>query len=184
MTFENSYCNYVKNLEQSNIHKIYHDTEYGFPVNFDNELFSRLIFEINQAGLSWNIVLNKKENFRNAYSNFDIKSIANYDEKERVRLLNDRGIVRNRLKIDAVIHNASVILRIQAKFGSFQRWLEHHHPKVKKEWINLFKKTFKFTGAVITNEFLMSAGYLYGAHDKSCPIYKKVLSKNPKWRVN
>ena len=176
-----SYCDYTKNLDENNVHKIYHDTQYGFPIHDDNELFGRLILEINQAGLSWNTILNKQENFRKAYSNFDIKTVAHYDEKERARLLSDAGIIRNKLKVNAAIHNAQVILGLQEEFGSFENWLDHHHPKTKDEWVKLFKKTFKFTGGEITNEFLMSTGYLKGAHDENCPIYAKILDQNPKW---
>jgi DNA-3-methyladenine glycosylase I len=125
--------------------------------------------------------LNKQENFRKAYSNFDIETVANYDLKERERLLNDAGIIRNKLKVNAAIHNAGVIIELQKEFGSFQNWLDHHHPKTKDEWVKLFKKTFKFTGGEITNEFLMSSGYLNGCHDESCHIYKKILKTNPKW---
>ena len=89
----NSYCNYNRNLDKKNVYRIYHDTQYGFPIDSDNELFGRLLLEINQAGLSWNTILNKQENFRKAYSNFTIKTIANYDDKERTRLLNDAGII-------------------------------------------------------------------------------------------
>ncbi len=181
MSPTNTYCNYCKDLDKSNLHKIYHDTQYGFPVNSDNKLFGRLILEINQAGLSWGTILKKQNNFKKAYSNFDIKTIANYNEKDRIRLLNDAGIIRNRLKINAAIHNARVIIEIQKKFGSFQNWLDHNHPKTKKEWVILFKKKFKFTGGEITNEFLMSVGYLKGSHDEKCPIYKKILMKKPKW---
>lgn len=176
-----SYCDYTKNLEEGNVHRVYHDTQYGFPIHDDNELFGRLILEINQAGLSWNTILNKQENFRKAYSNFDIETISNYDEKERERLLSDAGIIRNKLKVNAAIHNAQVVVRIQEDFGSFENWLDHHHPKTKDEWVKLFKKTFKFTGGEITNEFLMSTGYLKGAHDENCPIYAKILQLNPKW---
>lgn len=179
----NTYCLFCKDLETTNLHKIYHDTQYGFPVNSDNELFGRLILEINQAGLSWDIILKKQNNFKKAYSNFDIKSIANYSEKDRIRLLNDPGIVRNKLKINAAIFNAGVILEIQKEFGSFQNWLDKNHPKEKKQWVQLFKKTFKFTGGEITNEFLMSVGYLKGSHDENCPIYSEVLKKNPKWNL-
>ena len=104
MDNEHTYCDFSKNLKKNNVHKIYHDTQYGFPLDSDNELFGRLILEINQAGLSWNTILNKQENFRKAYSNFSIKTIANYNDKARTRLLNDAGIVRNRLKVNAVIH--------------------------------------------------------------------------------
>jgi DNA-3-methyladenine glycosylase I len=176
-----SYCDYTKNLEEGNVHKVYHDTQYGFPIHDDNELFGRLILEINQAGLSWNTILNKQENFRKAYSNFDIETIANYDENERERLLSDAGIIRNKLKVNAAIHNAQVIVELKKEYRSFENWLDHHHPKTKEEWVKLFKKTFKFTGGEITNEFLMSTGYLKGAHDESCPIYKEILKHNPKW---
>jgi len=180
----NSYCKYTRNLDEKNAHRIYHDTQYGFPIDSDNELFGRLLLEINQAGLSWNTVLNKQENFRKAYSNFTIKTIAKYDDKERTRLLNDADIIRNKLKIDAAIYNAVVIINIQNEVGSFKAWLNNHHPKTKNEWVKLFRKMFKFTGGEITNEFLMSTGYLKGSHDKSCPIYKDILKKNPKWNSN
>ena len=177
----NTYCDYVKNLDKDNVHVIYHDTQYGFPIHDDNELFGRLILEINQAGLSWNTILNKQKNFRKAYANFDIQTVANFDEKERERLLNDAGIIRNKLKVNAAIHNARVIVELQKEFGSFENWLDHHHPKTKDEWVKLFKKTFKFTGGEITNEFLMSTSYLKGAHSEYCHIYKKILKYNPKW---
>ena len=181
METSNSYCNFAYNQKEDTIHKLYHDNQYGFPIQSDNELFGRLILEINQAGLSWDIILKKQENFRLAYSNFDIKSVANYNQTDINRLLNDAGIIRNKLKINAAIHNARVIIEIQNKFGSFQNWLDYHHPNIKKEWVVLFKKTFKFTGGEITNEFLMSIGYLKGSHDEKCPIYKKILTKKPKW---
>lgn len=177
----NTYCDYVKNLEEGNVHQVYHDTQYGFPIDSDDELFGRLILEINQAGLSWNTILNKQENFRKAYSNFSIQKVAAYDMSDRERLLNDAGIIRNKLKVNAAIHNANVILELQKEHSSFQSWLNFHHPKTKDEWIKLFKKTFKFTGGEITNEFLMSSGYLKGAHDEKCVVFKEILKHNPKW---
>ena len=116
-----------------------------------------------------------------AYSNFDIKTVAAYTETDRERLLADAGIIRNRLKINAAIENAKTIMELQKQFGSFEKWLEHHHPLTKAEWVKLFKKTFRFTGGEIVNEFLMSIGYLPGAHDADCPIHKKVLDATPKW---
>jgi len=184
METSNSYCNFAYNQKEDNIHKLYHDTQYGFPIYSDNELFGRLILEINQAGLSWDIILKKQENFKTAYSNFDIKSVANYNQTDINRLLNNTGIIRNKLKINAAIHNASVIMKIKQKMGSFQLWLDHHHPKTKDQWVKLFKKTFKFTGGEITGEFLMSTGYLEGAHHKNCPIFSKVLKNNPMWYSN
>lgn len=169
-----SYCDYVSRLPKDNVHSIYHDTQYGFPIDSDDELFGRLILEINQAGLSWETILKKQENFRKAYSNFSVEKIANYSEKERERLLSDAGIIRNKLKVNAAIHNAQQIQILQKEHGSFKNWLDHHHPKSKDEWVKLFKKTFKFTGGEITNEFLMSTGYLPGAHVEGCEIYEKL----------
>lgn len=177
-----TYCQAVRLMEPHNPHCIYHDTQYGFPILSDDELFGRLILEINQAGLSWTTIFNKQENFRKAYHQFSIKKIAGYKEKDRERLLQDAGIIRNRLKVDAAIHNANVILGLQQEHGSFRNWLDLHHPKTKAEWTNFFKKTFKFTGGEIVNQFLMSTGYLPGAHEESCEIYKKVLKSKPKWK--
>ena len=174
---DNSYCKFVAKLDDDNLHKIYHDTKYGFAVNDDNELFGRLILEINQAGLSWITILKKENNFRKAYANFNIKTVAKFNEKDIQRLLNDPGIIRNKLKVNAAIYNANAILTIQENFGSFKEWLDFNHYMSKTEWVKLFKKTFKFTGSEITNEFLMSLGYLDGAHVPTCPIFKKINIK-------
>lgn len=178
---ENSYCSYSLNQNTKNVHKVYHDTQYGFPIYDDNELFGRLILEINQAGLSWETILKKQKNFEKAYDSFDINKIANYSEKDRERLLNDAGIIRNKLKVNAAIYNANQILMLQEEHGSFKNWLDHNHPKNREEWVKLFKKTFKFTGGEITNEFLMSSGYLKGAHGTDCPTYHEIAELNPKW---
>lgn len=175
-----SYCEYVSTLPEGNVHRVYHDTQYGFPIDSDDELFGRLILEINQAGLNWTTILNKQENFRKAYSNFSIDKIANYSEKDRERLLGDAGIIRNKLKVNAAIHNAQQIKMLQKEHGSFKKWLDHHHPKSKDEWVKLFKKTFKFTGGEITNEFLMSSGYLPGAHVEGCEIHTKLKNISKK----
>lgn len=167
--------------DEKAVHKIYHDTQYGFPIDNDDELFCRLILEINQAGLSWTTILNKQEGFRKAYHNFSIKKVAAYKEKDFKRLMNDAGIIRNRLKINAAIENANTILALQKEFGSFKKWLAQHHPGSREEWTRLFKKTFRFTGGEIVNEFLLSTGFLPGAHEPGCAIYKKVLKAKPKW---
>lgn len=178
-----SYCTFISGLKpgESELHRDYHDNYYGFPIESDNELFCRLILEINQAGLSWSTILNKQDSFRKAYHNFDIKKVAAYKEKDFNRLMQDAGIIRNRLKINAAIENAKTILTLQKEHGSFKNWLDHHHPKTKAEWTALFKKTFRFTGGEIVNEFLMSTGYLPGAHDEDCKIYKKMLKSGPAW---
>lgn len=178
-----SYCQFVAGLAEGEQpeHRHYHDHLYGFPIADDNELFGRLLLEINQAGLSWTTILKKEANFRKAYHQFDIRKIAAYGEADRIRLLNDAGIIRNRLKVDAAIHNAGVVMELQQQFGSFRQWIEHHHPLTKAEWVKLFKKQFRFTGGEIVNEFLMSTGYLPGAHDTDCPVHLRILKSKPAW---
>jgi DNA-3-methyladenine glycosylase I len=180
-----SYCSIIASLpeERRAFHKNYHDNHYGFPIHNDNELFCRLVLEINQAGLSWETILKKEVGFRKAYHHFDIKKVASYVEKDTERLLADASIIRNRLKINAAIENAKKIILLQKEFGSFEKWLAHHHPLTKEEWVKLFKKTFKFTGGEIVNEFLMSIGYLPGAHVTDCAIHKKVLKAKPMWAI-
>ena len=146
-------------------------------VTDDNELFERLILEINQAGLSWLTILKKREAFKNAYSQFDLKTVASYTEADRARLLADAGIIRNRLKVNAAIVNAQRILDL----GGFAQWLDANHPRDLAEWNKLFKKTFVFTGGEIVREFLVSTGYLDGAHDEECPVFKRVAKKRPRW---
>ncbi len=176
-----TYCEYCITHPEDTFNKTYHDTQYGFPLDDDNELFERLILEINQAGLSWITILKKADNFRKAYSKFNIAKIAKYTEADRARLLDDAGIIRNRLKVNAAIVNAQKVLELKKEYGSFKGWLDVHHPLTKDEWTKLFKKTFIFTGGEIVNEFLMSTGYLPGAHQKDCPIYKTVAAQKPMW---
>ena len=162
-------------------HGPYHDKEYGFPVTSDDRLFGRLVLEINQAGLSWLTILKKWDTFEQAYDNFDVATVASYGDADRARLLADPGVIRNRLKVDAAIHNASCILEIRDSHGSFSGWLETHHPRPKLDWVKLFEQTFRFTGGEITGEFLMSIGYLPGAHDPNCPVYARILDLAPPW---
>ena len=117
-----SYCSAIDNMsgDRLALHKAYHDKLYGFPIADDNELFCRLVLEINQAGLSWETILKKEKGFRKAYNNFNIKKVASYTEKDRLRLMGDSGIIRNRLKINAAIENAKVIRNLQKEYGSFQ----------------------------------------------------------------
>ena len=165
------------------LHGPYHDREYGFPQRDEAVLFERLLLEINQAGLSWETMLKKREGFRAAYSGFDVDKVARYGEKDRTRLLADPGIIRNRLKVEAAIHNAQVIQQLRKSHGGFAAWLDAHHPLSKADWITLFKKTFRFTGGEITNEFLMSLGYLPGAHREDCPAFKRAAKQRPPWMI-
>jgi len=163
------------------VHGHYHDHEYGFPQRDERELFERLLLEINQAGLSWETILKKREGFRRAYDGFDVDTVAAYAQPDIDRLLGDASIIRNRLKVLAAIHNAQVIQGLRASHGSFAEWLDAHHPLDKAGWVKLFKKTFRFTGGEITGEFLMSLGYLKGAHADDCPVQKRILKLKPAW---
>lgn len=162
-------------------HGPYHDTEYGFPERDEDRLFERLVLEINQAGLSWLTILRKREAFGAAFSGFRVDRVAKFGAKERARLLTDAGIVRNRLKVDAAIENAKRIVAIRKSHGSFADWLDAHHPREKSDWVKLFRKTFVFTGGEITGSFLLSTGYLAGAHDEDCPVYRRVVRAGAPW---
>lgn len=173
-----SYCDFAPD---NPIHAHYHNQEYGFPVADDRVLFERLILEINQAGLSWELMLKKRENFRVAYDGFDIDRVAAYGESDRKRLLSDPGIIRNRLKVAAAIENARRIVALREAFGSFAGWIDAQHPQPKEDWVKLFRKTFKFTGGEIVGEFLMSIGYLPGAHREDCPVFSEIAALRPAW---
>ena len=162
-------------------HEPYHDTEYGFPMTDESILLERLALEINQAGLSWLTVLKKREAFCAAFAGFDVDRVATFGAADRARLLADAGIIRNRLKVDAVIHNAGRIREMRDSHGGFNAWLQAHHPLRKEDWVKLFKKTFRFTGGEITGEFLMSTGYLPGTHSPYCPKYREIAALKPPW---
>ena len=173
-----TYCDIAPTNEW---HGPYHDTEYGFPLEEDAALFERLMLEINQAGLSWVTILKKRDGFRRAYHGFDPAFVARYGARDRRRLLADQGIVRNRLKVEAAIANAARVLDLRESHGSFAAWLAAHHPRSKEEWVKLFKHTFRFTGGEIVGEFLMSIGYLPGAHVESCPVHRRIIKLRPPW---
>jgi DNA-3-methyladenine glycosylase I len=163
------------------IHSPYHEQEYGFPQSDEAVLFERLILEINQAGLSWLTILKKRSAFAQAYANFSVDLVAQFNDADRSRLLHDAGIIRNRLKVNAAIINAQRVLALRESHGGFQAWLQAHHPLNRAQWVRLFKKQFLFTGGEITGEFLLSLGYLPGAHGDDCPIYPRVIKANPPW---
>lgn len=162
-------------------HGPYHDLEYGFPVRDDDRLFERLMLEVNQAGLSWLTILKKREAFREAFDGFAIERVARYDARRRAKLLTNEAIIRNRLKVEAAVENAKRILALRKTHGSFARWLDTHHPREKDDWVRLFKKTFVFTGGEITGSFLLSTGYLPGAHEPSCPIQARIIKARAPW---
>jgi DNA-3-methyladenine glycosylase I len=163
------------------LHGPYHDGEYGFPARDEAVLFERLVLEINQAGLSWATILRKRTAFRVAFADFEVDRVAAFGPTDVERLMGDAGIIRNRLKIDATIDNARRIQELRRSHGSFAEWLDAHHPRLREEWVKLFKKTFRFTGGEIVNEFLMSLGYLPGAHEPNCPVFTRIAALGPPW---
>lgn len=176
-----TYCEFVRQRPATDLHYRYHYAEYGFPLHSDALLFERLVLEINQAGLSWETILRKRDAFRRAYDGFDVDTVAGYGESDRARLLADAGIIRNRLKINAAIENAKTVQALQREHGSFEAWLDAHHPLSEEGWTSLFRKTFRFTGPEIVREFLLSTGYLPGAHSEDCPTFARIAALSPAW---
>jgi len=170
----------------------YHDTEWGVPVYDDDKLFEFLILETFQAGLSWIIVLRKRENFRKAFDNFDYKKIANYSEKKYDELLQDAGIIRNKLKIKATITNAQNFMEIQKEFGSFSDyvWSFTNGKPIKNSFKNLSeapattelsdklskdlkKRGFKFVGSTVIYAHMQATG-MVNDHMTDCFRYNEV----------
>ncbi len=170
----------------------YHDEEWGVPVHDDRELFEHLILDAFQAGLSWKTILHKRENFRAAFDGFDAERIARYGEAERVRLLSDAGIVRNRMKVDATFGNARQFLRLQEEHGSFDAWIwqftdgrtkrnswesMHEIPAKTAESDAMSKalkaEGFKFVGSTICYAFMQAAG-MVNDHQTDCFRYDEV----------
>lgn len=144
-------------------------------------LFERLVLEINQAGLSWLTILKKRAAFRAAFADFEVDHVAAFGPSEIDRLMGDSRIIRNRLKLEAAAENARRIQILRQSHGSFAGWLDAHHPRSPQDWTRLFRHTFRFTGGQIVNEFLLSVGYLPGAHEPDCPAFARILEHSPPW---
>ncbi len=163
------------------VHAHYHAHEHGFPNRDETVMFERLCLEIMQAGLSWDIVLKRRASMNAAFAGFQVDTVAGFTDADRTRLLADPGIIRNRLKVDAIIDNAQRVQRLRASHGSFAAWLDAHHPRDKAGWVKLFKQTFRFTGGEIVGEFLMSLGYLPNAHAPDCDVAREIATLAPPW---
>jgi DNA-3-methyladenine glycosylase I len=163
------------------VHHAYHATEYGFPAREERVLFERLVLEIMQAGLSWETILKRRQGMGEAFADWDVETVAAWGEADAARLLADARIIRNRLKVAAVLENARRIRAMRDSHGGFAAWLDAHHPRDKPEWVRLFRQTFLFTGGEIVGEFLMSLGYLPGAHAEDCPVMRDVRAAHPPW---
>jgi len=171
----------------------YHDHEWGVPVHHDRTLFEFLILEGAQAGLSWNTILNKRENYRTAFDGFDPERVARYDRRKIGRLLRDPGIVRNRLKINAAVENAKAFLRLQKEFGSFDRYIWQFvggQPKVNRRKSlrqvpartaesdamskDLKRRGFRFVGSTICYAFMQAVG-MVNDHSIDCFRYAQLV---------
>jgi len=177
---------------RSDLYKAYHDHEWGVPVKDDATLFEFLILETFQAGLSWITILNKRENFRKAFDNFDYKKIAGYKQQKVDALLQDAGIIRNKLKINATISNAQAFMEVQAQFGSFSNyiWEFVDHTPIKNSFKNykdmpasteisdrlskdLKSRGFKFVGSTVVYAHMQATG-MVNDHEITCFRYYEV----------
>ncbi len=162
-------------------HTDYHDTEYGFPESRETALFERLCLEICQAGLSWEIVLKRRPGLRAAFAEFEVDRVAAFDDADVQRLLANPAIIRNRLKVAAIIGNARRVHAMRKSDGGFDCWLKANHPREKADWLKLFKRRFLFCGGEIVGSFLISLGYLPGAHDPDCPVAARIAAIGAPW---
>ena len=182
----------------SKIYARYHDEEWGKPVYDDDHLFEMLLLESAHAGLSWELILNKREGYRKAYDQFDYKKIAKYGEEDIERLLQDEGIVRNKLKVRCSIKNAQVFIEIQKEFGSFSKYLWGfvNNKQIKNHWVShgeaptrtelsdtiskdLEKRGMKFVGSVIIYSYLQAVGVI-DDHLEGCWVRKEERKENKK----
>ena len=157
------------------VHHSYHESEYGFPSRDERVLFERLCLEIMQAGLSWELILKRRAGIGTALAHFNVDRVAAMGPDDVARLLVDPAMIRNRLKVAAIVENARRVQTLRTSHGGFAAWLDAHHPQSKAEWVKLWKRTFVFSGGEIVGEFLMSLGYLPGAHAPDCPVAARIL---------
>ena len=156
----------------------YHDEEWGVPLVKDDELFERMTLEVFQAGLNWRLILHKRAAFRKAFSGFSIERVASFTGKDVARLLNDKSIIRNRLKIESTIENAKRLKKIIAEHGSFAGYTSSLTGS-QEELCKEFKRQFRFMGPKIVESFLLSIGKLDGAHEPDCWMARKPAAAPP-----
>lgn len=180
---------------QSELSIRYHDKEWGVPVHDDRTFFEFLVLEGAQAGLSWETILNKRENYRAAFDGFDAQRVAKYDRRKEAQLLKDPGIVRNRLKIASAVKNARGLLQVQEEFGSFDRYVwqfVQDRPRINswKAWErvparttesdafskDLRKRGFNFVGSTICYAFMQAVG-MVNDHTLECFRYRELVSQ-------
>ena len=177
-------CKWAMNVNE--IYTKYHDEEWGEPVHDDQKLYEMLILESFQAGLSWSCILNKRENFRKAFDNFDIYKIINYDEIKIQELQNNAGIIRNKLKIKATINNSKIFKQIQKEYGSFDKYIWsftnnktiYEFDKVSSELSDTISRDLKkrgmtFVGTIIIYSYLQAVGII-NSHESQCFKHCKI----------
>lgn len=191
---ERKRCGWCKGDE---LYEAYHDTEWGVPLYEDDRLFEFLILETFQAGLSWITILRKRENFRNAFDNFDYRKIANYSEDKISELMADSGIIRNKSKIIASVANAKAYIQVQQEFGTFSNyiWGFVDHKPIQNSWKSykeapastplsiaiskdLKKRGFKFVGPTVIYAHMQATG-MVNDHEVECFRYLEVESEKP-----
>ena len=175
----------------------YHDEEWGVPLHDDRGQFEYLMMEVMQCGLSWDLMIKKREIFRSCFDNFEYDRIAEYDENDIERIMNTEGMIRSRRKIEAVINNARCFQKMREEFGSFDDYFWAHsdgksiiYNKHSDGWIpvsnglsdeiskDLKKRGFKYLGTITMYSHLQACGII-NDHDRNCPCYKKIVSKYP-----
>ena len=177
-------CKWAMNVNE--IYTKYHDEEWGEPVHDDQRLYEMLILESFQAGLSWSCILNKRENFRKSFDNFDMNKIINYDEAKIQELQNNAGIIRNKLKIKAAINNSKIFKEIQKEYGSFDKYIWsftnnetiYEFDKVSSELSDLISRDLKkrgmtFVGTIIIYSYLQAVGII-NSHEIQCFKHCKI----------
>ena len=177
-------CKWAMNVNE--IYTKYHDEEWGEPIHDDQRLYEMLILESFQAGLSWSCILNKRENFRKAFDNFDIYKIINYDEIKIQELQNNAGIIRNKLKIKATINNSKIFKQIQKEYGSFDKYIWsftnnktiYEFDKVSSELSDTISRDLKkrgitFVGTIIIYSYLQAVGII-NSHESQCFKHCKI----------
>jgi len=181
---------------QTPLYQSYHDQEWGVPVHDDRKLFEFILLEGAQAGLSWSTILNKREAYRHAFDNFDVHKVARYGARKKQSLLENQGIVRNRLKIESAVGNAVAYIKIQEEFGSFDKWLWRYveGTPITNRFetmdqilpttaisdalsVDLKKRGFKFVGSTIMYAFMQAVG-MVNDHLVSCPRHGQIAGDN------
>ncbi len=188
------YCEWA---DTDPLDKVYHDTEWGVPVHDDRQMFEHLTLECLQCGLSWILMLKKRDIFRKCFDNFDYDKIAKYDETDVERILNTEGMIRSPRKVNAIINNARCYRQVREEFGSFCDYIWNYsngktilyqgHDTGKIPVSNglsdriskdLRKRGFKYVGAITIYSHLQACGII-NDHDKDCPCRKKIIDNNP-----